>query len=102
MASLIIKFAKVVVFLAVVASAMVSLYSAVDAMAVHTDLSVFTSGLLVIIVGVPVGPLFCFVAGYGLVYFLGFPVWEAVLITAPVLIAWCVVAVRTFAGFVTR
>ena len=94
MASAIISLVKVAVFTIVVASGIVSLYAAVDAMSVYTDLNVFTAGLLVIVCAIVVAPLFCFVAGYGMVYYLDRPVRDAILITAPVLIAWCVAAVR--------
>ena len=94
MASAIINFVRVAAFLIVSASGIVSLYSAVNAMSVYTNLSVFTAGLLVLGFAIVVAPFFCFIAGYGMVYYLDRPVRDAILITAPVLVAWCVAALR--------
>ncbi len=94
MAAAIITVARFTAFAIIAASAIVTLYAAVDAMAVYTDLSVFTAGLLILVCAVVAGPFFCFIAGYGLVYYLDFAVRDAILITAPVLIAWSVAVLR--------
>ena len=98
----VINIAKLAVFLVVTASVIVSLYAAVNAAAVATDVNVFVSGLAVIVVGVVLGPLFCFFAAYGLVFDLDLPVWEAVMIVAPTLLAWSAVAGRFLLGFAGR
>ena len=102
MAAAFISLTKVIVFVIVAASAIVSLYSAVNAMAIYTDVNVFFSGLAIVFFGVFVGPLFSFIAGYGFVYYLDRPVGHAILFTAPALIAWSIVAVRILAGIVRR
>ena len=94
MASAIVNFAKVLAFLTISASGIVSLYAAVNAAAIYTNLTVFTAGLLVLVSAIVVAPLFCFIAGYGMVYYLDRPLRDAILITAPVLIAWCVSVAR--------
>ncbi len=102
MASAIIAIAKSVVFLAVSVSAIVSLYAAMDAMAVYTDVNLFACGFLLIVIGVVLGPLFCFFAAYGLVLDLDVPLWQAVAIVAPVFLAWGVIAGRFLVGLVAR
>ena len=94
MASAIINVVKGLVFLIVAASGIVSLYAAVNAASIYTNLSVFVAGLLVIVTGVVVAPFFCFVAAYGMVYFLDQPLRIALVIVAPVLIVWSVVVLR--------
>lgn len=95
MAAFIINAAKVVAFLTVSLSAIVSMYSAVNAVAIHSNFNVFFSGLLTVVSGVIFGPLFCYIAGYGMVRYLDQPVSEAVVIVAPTLLAWCFAAGRT-------
>ena len=102
MAAFVISLAKGVVFVLLAASAILSLYAATHAMAVYTDVDVFLSGLAMILVGVALGPLFCFIAAYGLVNFLDLPTWEAVVLVAPALAGWCVAAARALGGAVAR
>ena len=102
MAAAFINLTKVIVFVVVAASAILSLYSAVNAMAIYTDVNVFFSGIILVFVGVLMAPLFCFIAGYGFVYYLDRPVGHAILFTAPALIAWSFVAVRTLVGLGRR
>ena len=62
MRSAIILLAKIAAALAVTASAVVSFYAAVNAAAVYTDLNVFVAGVATTVIGVVLGPLFCFFA----------------------------------------
>ena len=98
MAAVIINATKAIVFLVVGASAIVSMYAAINATSIYTNIDVFFSGLLVIAIGVLLGPLFCFIAGYGMIYFLDLPAGEAAVIVLPAFLAWCFIAVRTLAG----
>ena len=75
-----------------------SLYAAVNAAAVYSNVDVFLSGLAMIVIGVVLGPFFCFVAVYGMVFDLDLPAGQAVAITAPAFLAWCVMAWRAIAG----
>lgn len=93
------KTALSLAFLLVAASGIVSMYAAVNAFSVYSNLNVFISGLLVILLGIAVGPLFCFIAAYGLVYFSDRSVPFAVAVVAPVLVAWCANAVRLMVGY---
>ncbi len=97
-----INITKAIVFTVIAASAIVSLYAAVNALSVYTDIDVFLSGLVAIMIGVALGPLFCFIAVYGMVFYLDLPVGEAVVITAPAFVAWSFAAVRTLSGLVAR
>ena len=94
MAAFIINAAKVIGFLVVSLSAILSFYSAINAVSVHSNYDVFFSGVFTVGVGVILGPLFCYIAGYGFVRYLDQPVWEAVMIILPTALAWCVVAGR--------
>ncbi len=102
MSSFVINLAKATLFGLVAMSAIVSLYSAINAIAVYSDHSVFVGGLAMVIAGVVINPLFCFIATYGLVRYVNVPLWEAVAITAPACLAWCTVATRTLLGFAAR
>lgn len=102
MSSFIISTTRVLLFAIVATSAIVSLYSAMNAVAVYTDHSSFTGGMLMIVAGVAINPLFCYVATYGLVRYLNMPLWEAMAITLPACLAWCVAATRTLLGSAAR
>ena len=100
MANAIIQFTKILVFLIVSASGIVALYAAIDAASVATDHSVFVAGMVIVLIGIAIGPLFCFIAVFGFVRYLGVPLVEALLLTAPIFLAWCFMAVRVLAGLI--
>ena len=94
MSRFIISLAKVLVLAIVAISAIVSMYQATNAVAVYTEHTVFTSGLMMVVTAVLVNPLFCFIANYGLVRYADVPLAEALTLTLPACLAWCVVLGR--------
>ena len=63
-----IQLTKGLLFFITAATAIVCLYAAINAIAVYTNHTVFVSGLAVILMAIAIGPLFCFIAAYGLIY----------------------------------
>ena len=102
MASLIIAVARLLVLGLVAMSAIVSMYAATNAVAVYTNHTVFTSGLMMVAAGALVNPLFCFLATYGLLRYSDVPVVEALALTLPACLAWCVAAARTLLAATAR
>lgn len=94
MTAILTNLVKAIIFAAVSLSGIMSLYAATNAFSVYTNLDVFVSGLLVIGIAVLLNPLFCFIAGYGLVFYSDRTLPVAVAVVVPALVGWCAAVAR--------
>ena len=99
LSSAVVAIAKLVGFIVVVASAIITFYAAIHTININSQLNVFFAGLLGLLIGVVTGPLYCLISAYGLTHYFAISTLGAVLLVVPVLLAWCFMAVNLVTGY---
>ena len=97
--SAVVVFAKLVGFVLLVTSAIVTFYAAIHTININNHVNVFFAGLLAVLIGVVTGPLYCVISYYGLSRYLAITPLGALLLVAPVFLAWCYMAYTTITGY---
>ena len=99
LSSAVVAFAKLVGFVVVVASAIITFYAAIHTININSQINVFFAGLLALLVGVVAGPLYCLISYYGLNHYLAITPFGALLLVVPVFLAWCYMVYSTAIGY---
>ena len=97
--SFIIGFTKLLGFLIVMASAITTFYAAVHTININSQIDVFFGGLLALLIGGVAGPLYCLISVYGLTHYIAYTPLGAILVTIPILLAWCYMAYTLASGY---
>ena len=97
--SVVIGFTKFVGFVLVVASAITTFYAAIHAININSQIDVFFAGLLALLIGVVTGPLYGVISVYGLTHYLAYTALGAILVTIPIMLAWCYMAYNLASGY---
>ena len=97
--SVVIGFTKLVGFVLVVASAIVTFYAAIHTININSQVDVFFAGLLALLVGLVAGPLYGLLGIYGLTHYLAYTPLGATLVAIPIVLAWCYMAYSLAAGY---
>ena len=97
--SVVIGFTKLVGFILVVASAITTFYAAIHTININSQLDVFFAGLLALLIGVVAGPLYCLIGVYGLTHYVAYTPLGGILVTIPILLAWCYMAYQLASGY---
>ncbi len=97
--SVVIGFTKLVGFILVVASAIVTFYAAIHTININSQINVFFAGLLALLIGIVAGPLYFLIGVYGLTHYVAYTPLGAVFVAIPILLAWCAMAYNFASGY---
>ena len=83
----------------VVASAIMTFYAAIHTINVNSQIDVFFSGMLTLLIGIVAGPLYCLISFYGLTHYVAYTPLAATLLVIPILLAWCAMVYNLARGY---